>query len=73
MANLRAQLAAIEEALIAERTCNEHLERDIAAEARKRQHLLYKRQKTSETASRQLAENEDSLQEFQSKVSTMRA
>lgn len=72
-ASLHAQVAAAEESLTAERTRVEHLEREVAADSEKRQQLLVKRQKTSQTASCQFAENGESLQDLQFKTATVTA
>lgn len=72
-ADLRAEVVAVEEALKTEGARVECLEYFVAAGADKRQLLLAKRWEKSETASRQLAENEELLQELQSKVATITA
>lgn len=70
-ANSQAQNFAVEESLSAERARVERLERDITADAGKRQHLLAERQETNQTASRQLVEDGESLQELQPEVATV--
>lgn len=62
-ADLRAQVIAVGEALSAERERVDRLEGVIAAKTKNRQRLLAKRWETSETASRQLAEDGEFLQE----------
>lgn len=54
-----------------ERAFVECLERDSAAEAENRQKLMSESREMSETASRQLAENGEWLQEIQLKVTTV--
>lgn len=57
----------------AEKARVEHFERDVAAKTDKRQQLLVACQKTNQTASRQLADDGESLQELQSMVATVTA
>lgn len=60
-ANGQPKAVAVEEVFDAKRAHVEHLERDIAAEAEKREQLFAKRGSMCETARRQLAEDGTSL------------
>lgn len=72
-AELWAQVVVVEEALDVERARVKCPECDVAAEDVKRQQLLADCRETSETASRQLAKDGESLQESRSKVATLAA
>lgn len=64
-------MVAYEEVLTAKRARVKRFERDVAVQVEKWQQLLVDRRKTSETASRQLAEDGELLQELQSEVATV--
>lgn len=66
--NLRPQQPAVEESLSAENALLERLVRDIAAEADKIQQLFVKRLEASQTASRQLSQNEEFIQKLQARA-----
>lgn len=72
-ADLRASAVAAEEAFTAEKPRVKRSDLDVAALAEMRQQLLADCWKTSETASQQLAEDRESLQELQSIVATVTA
>lgn len=72
-ADFSVQVVAVEWVLNAERARVERLERDIAVETYKRQQFLVERLKTRETASYQLAKDEESLQVLHSKVAPVTA
>lgn len=63
-ADFWAQVFAVEETLNVKRARVERLERDVTAEAEKRQLLLLERRETSETASCQLTKNGESFQKL---------
>lgn len=72
-ADLQAKGVAVEESLSAKRARVRRLECGIATKAERRQQFLTERWELSQTASRELAEDEELLQELQSDVATVTA
>lgn len=67
-AELCDKISVSEELLRTKETRVKRLERILTTEAEKRQQLVAKRRETRETAIRQIADGEDSIQSLQSKV-----
>lgn len=72
-ANLRVEMVATKQSLVAERAHVKRFERELATLVQRRQQILPERTETSQTASHPLAEGEDSLRGLQLKVAAITA